>query len=532
MCADCHSTGLRKGYDLAADSYHTTASDLDVACEACHGPGAAHVAWAKAGAKPGGNGLTVALHARPDRWGETDSRGIRRHLGAVDETEQQVCAPCHARRRTLSDGADAGSPLLDTHMPSLLDETLYHADGQIQDEVFEVGSFLQSRMQRAGVTCSDCHEPHGLALRAEGNALCAQCHLPERFDAPAHHRHAEGTEAAQCVTCHMPTRTYMGVHVRRDHGFRLPAPRQAAAVGAPDPCTRCHADKGAEWAGKAVAAWTGGKRKPQPPGFAAALAAGRRGSPQAAQALAAAAGDGVNPAIARATALSLLARTPDPKTLTALQAGLDDPDPLVRLGALRGLEPYPPGERRRALGLLRDPVKAVRIEAARLLAATIHPGTEGLKPALDEWVAAERANAERPESHLNLGTLWAELGRLPEAEDAFRTALRLDPRFAPAMLNLADLYRVQHRDGEAHSLLRQAVATAPDDADAHFALGLCLVRLGQRAEAVPPWPGRWPCAPATPASPAPTNWSCRRLERGEQAVKLSPGVILTTSDEG
>ena len=66
---------------------------------------------------------------------------------------------------------------------------MYFADGQIEDEVYVHGSFLQSRMYHAGVTCSDCHEPHSLELRQQGNGVCLQCHAADRFDTDKHHFH-------------------------------------------------------------------------------------------------------------------------------------------------------------------------------------------------------------------------------------------------------------------------------------------------------------------------------------------------------
>ena len=42
-CAECHSTNLQKNYDLASNTYHTTFSEIDVSCEACHGPGSLHL---------------------------------------------------------------------------------------------------------------------------------------------------------------------------------------------------------------------------------------------------------------------------------------------------------------------------------------------------------------------------------------------------------------------------------------------------------------------------------------------------------
>ena len=66
MCADCHSTGLRKNYDPETNRFHTQWAEIDVACEACHGPGSRHLAWAQAKqeGKPwqgDDKGLTVRL---------------------------------------------------------------------------------------------------------------------------------------------------------------------------------------------------------------------------------------------------------------------------------------------------------------------------------------------------------------------------------------------------------------------------------------------------------------------------------------
>ena len=66
MCAECHSTNVRKGYRAAEDRFDTTWTDVDVSCEACHGPGSRHVAWAEArrgGGAPDDprHGLVVAL---------------------------------------------------------------------------------------------------------------------------------------------------------------------------------------------------------------------------------------------------------------------------------------------------------------------------------------------------------------------------------------------------------------------------------------------------------------------------------------
>ena len=489
-CAECHSTNLRRGYDLARDAYETTWSDLDVACEACHGPGSRHLAWADGGAASGADGLTVRLGAEPARWSFAAGAPIaRREPPLRAHTELEVCAPCHARRTQLAEGRVAGEPLLDTHRPALLEEPLYEADGQIRDEVYEYGSFVQSRMYAAGVTCGDCHDPHGLALRAEGDALCSGCHSADIFDAPAHHHHAPASAGADCVACHMPARTYMGIDVRHDHSFRVPRPDLSEAIGAPNACTDCHAGKPARWAAAAVKRWFPSGRN-LAPHYGTALHAGRERLPGAEAALVALAGDTAQPAIARATALTLLAAPDLPATALAIRRGLADPDPLVRLGALAAAPGVEPATRLAAVKpLLDDALRAVRIDAARVLAdvpaALFRPEERSrLAAALAEYRAAQGVNADRPEAHVNLGGLDALQGDLEAARGEYQTALRLAPWFVPAYVNLADLERAAGREDAAEAALRQALTAAPDLAEPHFALGLLLIRTERRDEAL------------------------------------------------
>ena len=255
QCADCHSTNLQKNYDLAANTYATSWTDVDVSCEACHGPGSPHVVWAKAhaegGSYPSGTddirkGLTNWLTPTDNgHWDMNPDTGIARRTEKLASAELDTCAACHSRRKVIAKNPMPGEPYLDAYLPALLEPGLYHADGQIDGEVYEYGSFLQSRMHQAGVTCSDCHDPHSAKPRAEGNALCGQCHMPEKFDVAEHHHHQPGSTGAQCVNCHMPTKTYMVVDVRRDHSIRVPRPDLSVALGTPNACTQCHAQRSA-----------------------------------------------------------------------------------------------------------------------------------------------------------------------------------------------------------------------------------------------------------------------------------------------
>lgn len=489
QCAECHVTDFRKNYDLGQSRYASAWTEMGVGCEACHGPGSEHVALARTG-KPldGKAGFPLSLKRPAGTWTIHDEqRGVAEWQGRPrGHGEVEACGRCHARRGVSTDPYTYGQPLLDSHTPALLTDSLYHADGQIQGEVFEYASFRQSRMQQAGVTCSDCHEPHGVTLRATGNAVCAACHLPARFDTPEHHRHKDGSAGAQCVNCHMPATTYMGVDQRRDHSFRIPRPDLSRMLGTPNACTGCHKDQPPDWAAARLKNWTG--REPTPH-FATALDAGRKGKLDAEKLLSELAQDDSQAAIARATALGLLPEFLTPASLPVLESGLQDRDPLVRAATVAGMEILPPDMRVRLVApLLQDPLRGVRSTAARVLAdaaSTLpHEQKGAFDRALAEAVAAEESTAERPESHLNLANLYLRLGRPEAAEAELATALRLDSRFVPALVNRADLARAQGREADSETHLLEALNLEPDNAATVHALGLLKVRQGRQGAAL------------------------------------------------
>jgi tetratricopeptide (TPR) repeat protein len=498
MCAQCHSTNLQRNYDPQTRSYDTTWSEIDVACEACHGPASEHVRWSEIDESERPNyegenrGLQVRLTKPVGRnWTFAEGATIAHLEGGTtgDSGELNACAPCHSRRSVVDENYPYGRPLLDAYRLSHLIEPLYFVDGQIDDEVYVYGSFLQSKMHSAGVVCSDCHDAHALRIESP-EATCLRCHAATAFSEPEHHHHAPGPRAPGCVDCHMPARTYMGVDERRDHSFRVPRPDLSVDFGVPNACAACHPGQTAEWAAEQVVRWFPEGQTSQATHFSRPLTAAREGDPAAAQALVEIIKDERVPAIVRATAVEAAAPLPRPAVVGALRSAVADPDPLLRRAAAEAAENVP--EQYRApllLPLLADPVRSVRITAARTL-ATVSPQTlpDGARrlidEGLDEYAESEMANAERAGARTNLGTLAAMRGRREEAAAQFEEAAALDPFYVPAYVNRADVLRALGRDEEGERVLRAGIEKVPGDASLHHALGLLLHRSGRPGAAL------------------------------------------------
>ena len=488
-CAECHSTDVHKNYSATTRSYSTRYEEIDVGCEACHGPGGKHVALAEADGLAGtaAGGFPVDL-AQRGAWAFPDGEAIaRRETPVTDNRQIDNCGRCHARRGTLGD-YHYGADLLDTHRLSFLQPPLYHADGQIRDEVYVYGSFVQSRMHQAGVVCSNCHEPHSNALRAPGNGVCAQCHKPAAYDSTAHHHHAPGP-GSQCVDCHMPATTYMGVDDRRDHSMRIPRPDLSLVLGTPNACTDCHSDRDDTWALNTLRDW-GIDADDTASHPARVLERLRSGDRRVAGGVSAQVADTDLPALWRATALETLGNSGAGQVLEAARPLLGSATPLLRLAAVRSLAAVPLEQR---FGLLRpllaDPVLAVRMEVAASLAG-VPPerlrdsDREALERLFSEYLAIQGEHADMPSVQLQLGLFHSARGDRPAAEAAYREALRLNAQLVPAHLNLADLLRAGGREDEARALLEQARRIAPDSGDVLYALGLSAIRAGDSEKAL------------------------------------------------
>jgi predicted CXXCH cytochrome family protein len=510
-CADCHSTAVRKGYDASTDRFTTSRSEISVGCEACHGPGERHTDWAgvprwRRWATWRDDGLVARLtERRGARWVlDSGARTARRDIPRATDREIETCAQCHARRIHIADNYVAGAPLTDYYIPALIEPGLYHVDGQQLDEVYNYGSFLQSRMYRAGVTCSDCHDPHAQRLRAPGNAVCAQCHRPDVYDRPSHDFHPRrspdesrpgpGVDAAidtavTCAACHMPTAVYMEIDRRRDHSIRVPRPDLSLALGVPNACTDCHVNRDERWADAQVRRWYGRPARGSQ-NFAHAFAAGDEGSPGAADSLTRVLNDSAESTIARATALARLAAYSDSQTLASAYAALESGDVLMRLAALQVLDGMPMRDRLPAVPALSDDRRSVRQGAAWLLAAVADSLPRGSRDAFTraaaEFVASQRYNADQPDHRVSLAHFYARRGQLDSAIVEYRAAIPLAPRMAQPYVDLAEVLRASGDAAAGEQVLRDGVARMPSEPGMYYALGQHLVRVGRPADAIAP----------------------------------------------
>ncbi|ARQ75053.1 hypothetical protein B6D87_12865 [Pseudomonas fragi] len=487
MCVECHTTGYKRNFDAAANTFNSQWNSLGVGCQACHGPASNH--------------LRAVTENNP-----LPHSGFDVDLKNKDATvEIETCARCHARRAPLGDGFTVGKRLMDDYLPSVLTRELYALDGKIKDEVFEHGSFLQSKMFDKGVRCSNCHNPHSTELKAPGNGVCLQCHntagkaaipgidgkglLAKNYDSIDHHRHAEGQPGSQCVDCHMPGKFYMGNDFRHDHSFSLPNPVRAKALGTPDACLTCHQGKAGDRVTEQFKLWSA-HDAPQAARYDDSLWLIRGGRPGAGQALYEQLRRSNLPAIQRATLLAELANYPSESALKLASKDLNHPAPQVRESAVRAVSAFlPPAERVALLSpLLNDSVRAVRIIAARNLQGAARNGLGGSQGAWDkaigEYEAVQLSLAERAESNLNLAMLYQASGRNAEVEPRLRTALLRDPDFYPALVTLAQWLEAGGRTGEATALLSDGIKAHPQAALLQHSQGLALIRAGQPEQAM------------------------------------------------
>ena len=484
-CAECHSTDLKKNYNAPDRSFDTQFAELNVGCEACHGPGEKHQALAAANTLQDAEngGFPTALAQRGQWMFPTDANIAQRTSPLKSNAQIDSCARCHSRRATLGD-YHYGAELLDTHDPVLPQWPLYYPDGQIRDEDYVHGSWVQSNMHQAGAVCSNCHNPHSLKLRAPNNGVCAQCHAPAHYDTAKHHRHPTDSTGALCANCHMPETTYMGVDDRRDHSMRIPRPDLSVVMGTPNACNQCHLDEDAPWALAALREW-GVQFRDTGSHPARAFQHIAMGDTRAVPQLVNIASDTSTASIWRATAMDALGQVGGRDALQTATQLLYDDNALLRASTVRALDFLPLNQRYPLMQpLIADDVTAVRMAVASSLAGVpldqVSPEQAAqLRVLFDEYLSNLQQNADMPGAQLQLGVFYITQGDEKAAEAAYREALYLNSQLIPAYLNLADLLRGQSRDPAARTVLLQALAIFPENSPTLHALGLLETRSGQ-----------------------------------------------------
>ncbi len=492
MCSDCHSTGVKRNFDLKTNTFNTTFEEINVACEACHGPASEHIAWSALDGDKSSipdMGFDRTLRPAVTRWEARE--GSHSIFPAESQHTDQVlvCAQCHSRHVQLNDDDSAHLKNFGDRYRLTLIGDLYHPDGQVNDEDYVYGSYLQSKMEDNKVVCTNCHNPHTGKTIMPVESVCLQCHMPNAYATPEHHHHQVGTEGAQCVSCHMPESRYMGVDDRREHLWHVPRPDQSEALGTPNVCTGCHEDKNNQWAVKETQKWGVKYIAPsEEKSFATAFAMAI-GDPAAGAPLSHIAQDINQPDIIRASALERLAEIADGNTLIASARGTKSDNEYIRMGSARAAANLPAAERWRIVSpLLEDEVLAVRNDAvAALTPLWQNLSTEQrkqLEKPLAEYHKVQNFNADRAYAHVNIGNVAVHKGDLAAAKAAYQQGIRVEPTFDMAHVYLAEVYRMRGEDALAIEALNNGEKFNPDNGVFAYQLGLGEIRAKRYDNAV------------------------------------------------
>ncbi len=488
MCAECHSTNLRKDYNPVTHVFNTKWSEIDVACEACHGPASEHNKWA----------------ADKDR--SIANYGLLVQTSNINsETLINQCAYCHSRRTSFGDFVHPREDLFDIISPQLPVEPFYYPDGQILEEDYVYSSFSQSKMHQNNVRCTNCHNPHSLKLRHEGNNLCYQCHKQEKYGNHEHHYHksfneeGEGLildngkktikagEGSLCVNCHMPGRFFMGVDFRRDHSMRIPRPDLSDRLQTPNACTQCHSDRSNEWAAGFTAKWYA---KPNRFHFGETMYLAAGNDTSALKGLYKILDDENSSAIIKAAATYYLGAFQSEENYLKNKELLKSEHPVVRREAVKNFIPKSKSDLKTSIiPLLSDSTLMVRNEAVSKLSVLKQSDFDSIayrkfSNSVGEYIRSMEYSSDFASSRHNLGNLYSNLGQNQKAIKQYKEAIEIDDLFFPSKMNLAMLYNREGKNEKAEKLFIELTKQNPEMGQAFYSLGLLQGEMQKYDEAI------------------------------------------------
>lgn len=467
MCAECHATNLKKNYHADTDSFKTTWSQLSVSCEACHGPAEYHLKWASTKDKDIANFGFVKKFKNSD-----------------NHSQIETCVRCHSRRSVFGDYDYAWTETHEHMSIGSVSSPNYHTDGQIKEEDFEIGSFMQSKMHANGVKCTDCHNVHSGKVKFQDNRLCTQCHAPADYDSKKHHFHDKEKEGSSCVDCHMPGQYFMGRHFRRDHSLRIPRPDISKVTNSPNACNACHTDKTVDWAIENTTKWYGVKKQNHH-GFTFYKA--NLQDPTAVDELKIIINDENKPIIVRQTAMDVLRTNYSEQSQEILNPFLTHKNSALRFQSIFNSR-FDNSNAKEILALLKDPVKGIRNTAAIKIAENKSLLTADYQKAFEkeikEYVAILMYNSDFPDSKLNLGNYYYSQNNYPQAINYYQKTITQDKEYIQAYFNLAYLYNQNNEKNQAISILESYIQKNPKDKQALYDIGLLIAEYGDYNKAV------------------------------------------------
>lgn len=288
-CLQCHATHGQPRIDPAGADTHV--AEFGIACEACHGPAAEH----------------VAQHRDPR------NRYAARSTDAADPTivhpgrlapnrSAEVCGQCHMVSTVFSAQTDPewnerghtyrpGDVLADSRdvvrvkeaatdrlasivasNPGFLEDRFW-SDGMIRVSGREYNGLIETPcFQRGPLSCLSCHVMHQtaddpraaaewaddqLGFDKEGDAACLQCHAEIAGAIAAHTYHRESSSGSRCYNCHMPHTTWGLLKAIRSHQVDSPSVQASLATGRPNACNLCHLNETLEWTATHLEGWYG-----------------------------------------------------------------------------------------------------------------------------------------------------------------------------------------------------------------------------------------------------------------------------------